>query len=373
MRIKAAELIHVRLPMKFVFQTAKAALPIRETLIIKLTDESGCCGYGECAAFTEPFYTRETLARSKQKLLWGYIPDLLDKEITHPFDIHKWNWRYPMAAAGIEAALLDLYARSREENMVSLIFHEELRPEVELGMVLGDLPYEELAMEVGRWEIAGCRRFKIKIKPQDGFERMERLVKEFPQISFLADANRSFQLSQIEEVKKLDNLGLLCIEEPFSFRNIEECRGLQTYIKTPICLDESVQTMGELERAYRLDAFRMLNVKVGRLGGLYYAKKMIEFCREKNLEYWIGSMVESGISKIMHIQLAGLSDTAMPGDLSDSNRYFTEDLIIPGISFKQGRMKIPRSPGLGVEIDQDVLKKYAVEAWIRSVQDYELN
>lgn len=276
--------------------------------------------------------------------------------------IHEWFERQcPMATAGLENALLDLYAKKRNENLVESVFQEEMKSDIDLGIVLGDLPIRELLDKINEFHKQGCQRIKIKVKPEDGYMKMQKVVECFPELSFAVDANRSFRISQINDVMKFDKLGLLCMEEPFMVESIEECRNLQKKIKTPICLDESVQTMEELKKAVSCNAFQILNIKIGRLGGIFYAKQMIEYCRKHQIGYWVGSMVESGISKILHIQLAALLDTYMAGDLSDSARYFEKDLIIPEISFKNGKMKYPGGIGLGVQVDKNAIIKQAVE------------
>lgn len=366
MKIKRVELFHVCLPMKFEFITAKESLSVRETLIIKLTNEKGMSGFGECAAFTTPFYTAETLSLAKKVLTEKYLPLLLKADIAHPFDIHNaTDEKLPMAAAGVENALLALYAFENDENIISSLFSERLHSSVKMGMVLGDLPYQDLAERVRTYRAAGCNRFKIKIKPVDSYEKMERLTASFPDINFLTDANRSFRISQMHLLKRFDKLKLLCIEEPFMFHELMECTQLQKQFRTPICLDESIQTMGELKRAAELNMFQMLNIKIGRVGGLYYAKKMISFCRKNGIGFWIGSMVESGISKILHLQLAALPDVVMPGDLSDSRRYFENDLIDPPIAFTDGEMKIPTGNGIGVRVDERAIADYCIDTWVK--------
>jgi O-succinylbenzoate synthase len=177
----------------------------------------------------------------------------------------------------------------------------------------------------------------------------------------LADANKSYKFQQIDELKKFDELNLLCIEEPLDSMDFLEYQRLQKELKTPICLDESIQTINDLITAIELKAFKVLNIKIGRVGGLYYAKKMIELCRKNNIEYWVGSMVESGISKILHVHLASLKDTNIPGDLSSSNRYFKRDIIKPEIIVKNGIIKVPEGYGLGVDIDKASLKNYTID------------
>jgi len=143
--------------------------------------------------------------------------------------------------------------------------------------------------------------------------------------------------------------------------NFLEYQKLQKELRTPICLDESIQTVNDLKTAILLKAFKVLNIKVGRVGGIYYAKQMIDLCRENDIKYWIGSMVESGISKILHVHLAGLNDTYIPGDLSSSKRYFKKDIIKPEIIARNGIIKVPKGYGLGVEIDEATLREYTID------------
>ncbi len=362
MRIKEVTIYHVDMPMKFTFQTAKETLDHRESIILEVVDESGQSGYGETVSFTSSFYTKETLDISWEILKEKYIPQILRKEIQHPFDIHQWFGRQcPMAVAGLENALLDLYAKKRNENLIESVFREKVKSEIDLGIVLGDLQIQELLYKVDEYHKQGCKRIKIKVKPEDGYEKMHKVVSYFPDVSFAADANRSFHISQFNDVMKFDRLGLLCMEEPFMVDSIEECRNMQQRIKTPICLDESIQTMEDLKKAASCNAFQILNIKIGRVGGIFYVKQMIEYCRKHKIGYWIGSMVESGISKILHTQLAALKDTYMAGDLSDSGRYFEKDFIIPEISFRNGKMKYPEGAGLGIQVDKTSIIKQAVE------------
>ncbi len=408
MRIHEISLYHISMPLNFTFRTAKSVLSHRESLVIKVVcgnssassasydaesisnkysdnPQRECIaphakewtGFGEVVSFTEPFYTAETLEMSKNILLEKYIPLVLAQEWEHPFDIHSHiDNTYPMAKAGLENALLDAYAKSKGKNIITALFNEELKDSIEVGIVLGDLEYEDLAQQVDSFAKDGVLRFKIKIKPdtatQSSFQKLAQLTRDFPQLTFLADANKSYHLGQIAELQKFDSLSLACIEDPFSFSHLSEIKDIQNKIKTPLCLDESIQNMDDLEQAYKLQALSMLNIKIGKLGGLFYTKQAIDFCRKNKIKYWIGSMLESGISKILHVQLAALSDTCMPGDLSDSKRYFKNDLIFPEIISQKENdngknirtIKVPKKDGLGVEIDEEMLLRYCKESWV---------
>lgn len=170
-------------------------------------------------------------------------------------------------------------------------------------------------------------------------------------------------------MRQYDDLGLACIEEPFAMANLQsyrdwkwECLNDDDWkIYTPICLDESILGYNDLSYAIEYDLIDVLNVKVGRMGGLIPTKAAINLCRERHIPYWIGSMVESGVSKMLHVQLSALGDSYMAGDLSDSNRYFGQDLIFPDLTFKDGAMHVPDGDGLGVTVFDDRLEAYCVE------------
>ncbi|WP_018214374.1 o-succinylbenzoate synthase [Desulfitobacterium hafniense] len=362
MRIEKIEVFHLNMPMKFSFKSAQTILNQRETLVIKVTDESGHSGFGEVVAFQEPFYTGETLPRDKEVLLQHLLPRLLEREIPHPFAIHSWpDLGYPMAVAGVENALLDGFARRQQQSIMDSVFHEETQARIYGGMVLGDLEPAILLRQIEDCLQEGYVRFKIKIKPGDGFAKLQRVREKYPDLMLLADANRSFHAEQLPELRKMDQLGLLCLEEPLASGNLVSYQRLQEQMRTPLCLDESIQTKAELFQAAELRACQAVNLKVGRVGGLAHVKEMIEICRKHKIHYWIGSMMESGISKILHVHLASLKDNYIPGDLSSSRRYFARDVIQPEITVQRGLIQVPRGPGLGVEIDEEALKYYALD------------
>jgi len=362
MIIKKAELFLLDMPLKFTFKTSQTSLDRRETIILKVTDESGNTGYGEVVAFSDPFYTSETLADAKRLLLETYLPRLLQEETVHPFDIHAWLDRaYPMTGAGVENALLDVYARRQDIPVMAAVFLEETNTQIEAGMVLGDLDSAGLLKQIEQYLQEGYVRFKIKIKPQDGFAKLNMIRTAYPYLKLLADANRSFRSEHIPELMKIDGLGLLCLEEPLAEAELTDYQKLQAEMQTPVCLDESILNVADLEKAIELKACRALNSKAGRVGGLFYVRQMIELCRKHHIYYWIGSMVESGISKILHVHLASLKDTYIPGDLSPSQRYFPQDIIRPEVTVQNGRIEVPRGPGLGIAVDENILADYTVE------------
>lgn len=215
MIIEKITMFHVQLPMKFNFKTAKGSLNLRDTIIIKVESPNGLSGFGEVVAFTTPFYTSETFADSWKILEETYLPEILQKEFSHPFEIHEFFRNpLPMALAGLENALLDLYFKERNKNLIAGLFQEKLADKIPRGAVLGQMSDEQTIKEIDQLINSGVKRIKLKISPQIGTDLIKKLVKRYPQITFALDANRSFQLTDWPVIKELDELGLACIEEP---------------------------------------------------------------------------------------------------------------------------------------------------------------
>ena len=293
-----------------------------------------------------------------------------------------------------------------------------LNSEIPVGYVFGDMPTPDLLARIENAVQAGCKRVKIKLTPRDAVQRLSAVRETFPDLILAGDANRSFDVKDWAQVAALDQFNLRTIEEPFALIDDDVVKTYEALPAdfwetwhTPITFDESIQSLELLQameaqrlRIEKLQSVRVrraktaieklhtknfvtstieartietrtietrtietelsykpqpvLNIKIGRLGGLREVLRCIAYCRTHGWGFWIGSMVESGISKILHVSLAALPDVWMAGDLSDSKRYFEEDLISPDISFKDGSMKVPRGIGLGVAVQREKLQEY---------------
>lgn len=324
------ELFHVKLPMKFEFVTAKSALKIRETLIVKLTDNDKI-GYGECVAFTEPFYTAETLDSA-----WNYLSNLTA--------FPEFDSAHKMAFAAIENAQLAL--KFGKQNFVGKFFEQNLATQIEKGAVLGDLSEEILTKKIDKLSKNNVHRIKLKASPKN-LEIISNLVKKFPKLNFAVDGNQSLSS---ENLQFLDDLGLIFIEEPLS--------SLTDYpenLKTSIAFDESVQNLSDLGNLPK-NVQKIVNLKIGRLGGLAKTKEMIELCAARNIKTFVGSMVESSISKHLHAQLAALPNQFCPGDLSESDYYFEEDLTNPALIFDNGKMDLPEK----IVVNEALIEKHTI-------------
>lgn len=366
-------LYHVQLPMKFTFKTSKGEVGVRDTLIVRLEDEAGCVGYGECVAFVDPFYTKETVASCWDTLCTRYLPNLLGQETTTTLPQQWLMEGTPMTVASVENALLHLQCHRLGVNTVEYVLQQSLLPTVPTGIVIGEVSLDTLVDAVSVYVSQGCQRIKLKVSPKDGYERVQRVRSAYPDLMLAVDANQSYTYEDMDKVRAFNEFDLACIEEPFQIDSLEtyqQYRSIHDWgITTPICLDESILGYDDLVYAHTHGLLDVLNVKVGRLGGLRETAKVIQYCRDHGIQYWIGSMVESSISKWMHVQLAALGDSYMPGDLSDSLRYFERDLTRPPIistikNCSTERLsqfvEVPNGAGLGVVVDIEALEAYCI-------------
>lgn len=366
-------LYHVQLPMKFTFKTSKGEVGVRDTLIVRLEDEAGYVGYGECVAFVDPFYTKETVASCWDTLCTRYLPNLLGQETTTTLPQQWLMEGMPMTVASVENALLHLQCHRLGVNTVEYVLQQSLLPTVPTGIVIGEVPLDTLVGAVSAYVSQGCQRIKLKVSPKDGYERVQRVRSAYPDLMLAVDANQSYTYEDMDKVRALHGFHLACIEEPFQIQSLKMYHQYKSThewgITTPICLDESILGYDDLVYAHTHGLLDVLNVKVGRLGGLRETAKVIQYCRDHGIQYWIGSMVESSISKWMHVQLGALGDTYMPGDLSDSLRYFERDLTRPPIistikNCSTERLsqfvEVPNGAGLGVDIDIEALEAYCI-------------
>lgn len=369
-------LYHVQLPMKFTFKTAKGEVKVRDTIVIRLEDDKGHVGYGECVAFVDPFYTAETVEFCWRALKERYLPTLLGAQVD-PSVVASWAQDgYPMTVAAVENALFHVKCASLGVNTVEYVMSQPLGTRIPMGVVIGDIPLDQVVPAVKVYVDLGCERMKLKVSPKDGYERVALVRSAFPDLTLAVDGNQSYTYDDLESVRAYDEFHLACLEEPFQMVKLQEYSqwkqslGTKWNIETKICLDESILSFEDLIYAHTHGLLDVLNVKVGRLGGLMMAKQAIEYCRAHGIGYWIGSMVESSISKLLHVQLAALGDAYMAGDLSDSLRYFHHDLTDPALTFTEGSMTVPNGVGLGATVQETLLEQYSIakETWTYSMR-----
>lgn len=363
MKIENIELRHIKMELVSPFTTSMGTEYDEEHIIIRV-DGGGLTGWGECVAEGTPFYSYETVTTAWHILSDFLIPSIIHKNIYSIDEAIKSYSKvrgHNMAKAGLEAALWDLFAKSKNISLSKML--GGTRDKIDVGVSIGIQTSEaELIKKVEGYLEEGYKRIKIKISPGNDIQFVKALRKEFTNILLQVDANSAYELKDLPLFKEMDEYNLLLIEQPLGYEDIYEHSKLQKELKTPICLDESIHSLDDTRAAIELDSCRIINIKPGRVGGLTESKLIHDYCASKNIPVWHGGMLESGIGRAGNVALASLSNFTLPGDISASKRYYKEDIVEPEfIVNKDGTMDVPTLPGIGVDVNIKLLDKVTIK------------
>ncbi|MGZ5514096.1 MAG: o-succinylbenzoate synthase [Candidatus Aminicenantales bacterium] len=350
MAIDRIEIDLVKLPYVHFFETSFSRSYDRTFSLIKVC-EGGVCGWGECVAEEAPLYSGETAETAWHIMKEFLVPLVLRKGLVEPEDyareaaVFRGN---QMAKAGIELALWDLKAKKAGLPLHKL--YGGVRTEIKAGVSCGiEDSLAELVDRVGGYLDEGYKRIKIKIKPGWDVAACAAVREKFPDIPLQVDANGAYKLEDKETLKALDAFNLLMVEQPFAPYDLWDHAKLQREMTTPLCLDESVESSDTARAALEMGSCRVINIKVGRVGGVVETRRIHDHCLAHDVPVWCGGMLECGIGRAHNLHIATLPDFIYPNDLSASRRYYQEDLIDPFIELSgPGTIRVPDGPGIGV-------------------------
>ncbi|WP_088066421.1 o-succinylbenzoate synthase [Gottfriedia luciferensis] len=369
MWIQEIELFLIEQSLKIPFKTSYGIYEQRESILVKISDENGVFGFGEVVAFSEPWYTDETIKTALHILQDFFIPTLFKNHFNHPSEVanHLNQFKgHKMAKAGLEGAYWDLYCKYHSISLAEALGGN--KDEIPVGVVVSIDEPQKMIKQISDYLAIGYERFKVKVSKENDFEIVSSIRQSFPSIPLMIDANSSYSLDDIPQLKKLDQLDLLMIEQPFGERQFIEHAVLQKEMNTPICLDESIYSLEDVQIAYQLEACKIITVKPGRVGGLSESLEIHNYCMEKNIPIWVGGMIETGISRIQNVALASLAGFTIPGDISESNRHWDQDVIIPEVTLINGKVKVPKGEGLGVEVDEERIRRLSKKIYKYTIQ-----
>ena len=366
MKVKEVTIRHLKMELKQPFSTSFGTFVNKEFLLLEVRDEQGTIGFGESVAFDAPWYNEETLKTNWHMLEDFLIPLILNKEIQHPdevLELFKGIRRNPMAKSAIEGAIWDIYVQQNNQSLAHALGGK--KEKIEVGISLGIQESIEKQIEVVQKAINdGYKRIKLKIKPGWDVELMRVLREKFPDVPMMADANSAYTLEDVDVLKQLDQFNLMMIEQPLASDDIIDHAILQKQIKTPICLDESIHSFEDARKAVELGSCGVINIKIGRVGGISEAKRIHDYCEEKGIPVWCGGMLESGIGRAHNIALTSLSNFVMPGDTAGSSHYWEQDIIEPEVIVEDGYIKVPQEVGIGFKPNFEAIEKYTVASKI---------
>ncbi|GEL04593.1 o-succinylbenzoate synthase [Rummeliibacillus stabekisii] len=362
MKIVNITIRQLKMKLKDPFTTSFGTFTDRDFLVLEAQDQDGTIGWGESVAFHSPWYNEETLQTNWHMLEDFLIPLLLNKEIHHPDEVSELFApirKNNMAKSTIEGAVWDIYAQQTNQSLASAL--GGTRDKIEVGISIGiQQSVEELVELVDGYVKEGYKRIKVKIKPGWDVEVMGILRDTFPDVAMMADANSAYRLVDAELLKQLDAFNLTMIEQPLASDDIIDHAQLQKLLETPICLDESIHSLEDARKAVELGSTKIINIKIGRVGGLTEAKKIHDYCEANGIPVWCGGMLESGIGRAHNVALTTLSNFTLPGDTASSNRYWDKDIIKPEVVSENGYINVPQAAGIGYEIDREAVESFTV-------------
>ncbi len=362
MTIEEIVLREIRMRLRAPFETSFGVTQDRRVLLLEVVVD-GISGWGEVTTIESPSYNSETTDTAWHVISEFIVPRLAGKRLQSAAEVAPLLSAirgHQMAKAGVENALWDAEAQLTGVSLASLL--GGTLKEIACGVSLGirETP-EALVRKVAEELSCGYQRIKLKIKPGKDLDFVAAVRKEFPHIRLSVDANSAYELKDTQHLKKLDAFGLLMIEQPLQWDDIHSHAKLQAQIQTAICLDECINNAAHAVAAIESGACRIINIKLGRVGGHSSAREVHDVCQQRSLPVWCGGMLESGIGRAHNIAMSTLPNFTLPGDVSASHRYWNEDIIEPEVEVSSaGTIKVPAGPGLGYAIKCDLIEQLTV-------------
>jgi len=362
MKIEAIALREIHMKLKAPFETSFGTVQNRRILLVEVVAD-GASGWGEVTAAETPAYNAETTDTAWHVISDFIAPSVVGRSVVEASELPPLMARirgHEMAKSGVENALWDAAAQLKGVPLHKLL--GGTMQEIACGVSLGirENP-QSLVKKVEEELRSGYQRIKLKIKPGKDYEFVAAVRKEFPNIRLSVDANSAYSLDDAAHLKKLDKFGLLMIEQPLDWDDIHIHAKLQAQIQTAICLDECIHNARHALTAIELKSCRIINIKLGRVSGHTEARLMQEMCRKRDVPVWCGGMLESGIGRAHNIAMSTLPGFTLPGDVSASQRYWSEDIIEPGVEVTaKGTIRVPNTPGLGYAVRRDRIEKLTV-------------
>jgi O-succinylbenzoate synthase len=383
MKVEEITLHHIDLPLVHPFETSFGR-EITRSCILVAARAGGCTGWGECTAMAEPWYSYETIETAWHVLRDFLVPLVLDEEITSPSDV-AYRFRrirgHPMARAALENAVWDLFARAEGVPLADLLAdhlpqagtssmageERRRRERVPVGVSLGIEPSLDALLDKVEQRVGeGYGRVKLKIKPGWDVSVVGAVRERWSNLPLQVDANAAYTLDDAPVLRELEPFDLLLIEQPLHHDDIVHHAKLQAQCHTPICLDESIQSSNHARWALEIDACRVINIKVGRVGGLTAALEIHTICQEWGVPVWCGGMLETNVGRAANVALASLPNFKLPGDISASERYYHEDIAEPDFVLNDdSTLRVPSEPGLGVRVDGERLAAVRLRHLVR--------
>jgi O-succinylbenzoate synthase len=361
-KIESAELRILKMRLLKPFRTSFGEQQDRFPLLLRLQID-GRSHWGECVAGEGPWYSSETIETAWEILKAYLLPAVLGQELADPVALERLMRPvrgHHMAKAALEMAFTAALAEMARKPLAR--FLGGTRDRVETGVSVGIQPSLDQTLEIIEGHLGeGYRRIKVKIEPGWDVQLVAGIRDRYPEITLMADANSAYELDDAAHLAELDRYSLLMLEQPLTPGDIIDHAALQQKLRTPVCLDESIESARDARQALQLGACRVINIKPGRVGGFAESRRIHDIAADAGIPVWCGGMLETGIGRACNVALATLPNFRLPGDISASNRYWAEDIVEPPFVLqKGGTIEVPSRWGLGVRVKLDLVERLTV-------------
>jgi O-succinylbenzoate synthase len=360
LEVERVTLDEVAMPLKAPFETSLGVETERRFFLVGVHG-GGTTGFAETVAMTEPLYSEETHRTVHHMLVDLMVPLLFSAPIADPDEVSRRLAPLRgnrMAKAALDMAVWDWFARRAGMPLYKLL--GGTRTDIPVGVSIGiQASAQDLVARAREFWGEGYRRLKIKIRPGWDVAPLAAVREALPEAPIMADANSAYTLRDIAALRELDRLDLMMVEQPLGQDDLIDHAELQRQIRTPVCLDESIRTADDARKAIAIGACRIINVKLGRVGGFSAAQAIHDVAAAHGVPVWCGGMLESGVGRAANLAITSLDNFTLPGDTSASDRYFDEDLIDPPFRLTDhGTLRLPAGAGIGVTPDPARLAKF---------------
>ncbi len=360
MKIERVDLYHVALPLVRAFETSFGRETVRDCILVALHSQ-GITGWGECTAAAMPWYSCETVGTAWHVLQEVLVPLVIGEDVAEPIDMVRWFVSvrgHHMARAALENALWDVLAQAQGVSLAQMLGGN--RSSIPVGVSVGIEPDIDMLLgHVAEYVALGYGRVKLKIKPGWDVAVVRAVRERWPDLLLQVDANCAYTLEDGDVFKALDELGLLLIEQPLHYDDIVDHATLQQEMRTPICLDESIKSPLHARWALEMGSCKIINMKVGRVGGLVAAQEIHAMCYAQDVPVWCGGMLETNVGRAANLALASLPGFTLPADISASSRYYAVDVAMPDFVLNvDSTITVPSGLGLGVSVEPERLGYY---------------
>ncbi len=363
--IRQAEAWRIAIPMLEPFRISSGEVSSKDAIIVRIND-GDAFGWGESSAMPGTFYSAETPDTCEHELVNCILPEMVGRSFPSMLAFEtaldaQTSSRFVRVA--LETAAWELLARKAGQPLRKFLGIPD-RP-VPSGLAVGLYDTdEELHQALERYRPSDYRRLKIKIKRGHDVRLVQAVREWYGTIPLFVDANADYSLQDLDMFRQLDQYGMMMFEQPFGRHDFEGLAALQQAVKTPVCLDESIESAADAAHAAQLGACRIVNIKLQRVGGYLEALRIAEICMKNGIALWVGTMPELGIGSAQAIMFAAHPGCSYPTDVEPSSRWYKDDILQESIALQEHRLTMPSSaPGLGFSVDMKSLDRYSLRHW----------